>query len=93
MSAHTPGPWSAKPSGRIVEIWKDGHWLASAFPTFFDGAERMAANAALIAAAPDLLAALRMVTETCGPPEYWNGETRAFLEAAYAAIAKAERAA
>lgn len=38
----------------------------------------------------EMLAALRMVTEACGPHTYWNGDTRSFLIAAEKAIAKAE---
>jgi hypothetical protein len=47
------------------------------------------ANARLIAAAPDLLAACQRVMEVCGSPDNWNGETREFLLACEAAIAKA----
>lgn len=52
--------------------------------------EEVEANARLIAAAPEMLAALEMVKTTCGGAENWNGETRAFILAADAAIAKAK---
>lgn len=49
-----------------------------------------AKHAALIAAGPDMLAALEMVCCACGGHENWNGKTREFLIAAETAIAKAE---
>ena len=60
MTEHTPGPWRAFRGDRLTAHADD--WCASAGPTmicsgigFNDEAE---ANARLIAAAPDLLAAL-----------------------------------
>lgn len=62
---HTPGPWQylAKLSGsenhkgfRIVCERRDGWWIADTSPIDQDGTEGEA-NARLIAAAPDLLAA------------------------------------
>jgi hypothetical protein len=47
-------------------------------------------HAVLIAAGPDMLAALKMVCHACGGHENWNGKTREFLVAAETAIAKAE---
>jgi len=47
-------------------------------------------HAALIGAAPGMLAALKMVCEACGAPDHWNGETRKFLIAAEISIAEAE---
>jgi hypothetical protein len=44
----------------------------------------------LIAVAPMLLAACRAAIEATGGSAFWNGETKAFLELAEAAIAAAE---
>lgn len=49
---HTPGPWKADETG----VWAGGHYIAE---TFTDGV----ANATLIAAAPDMLAALKSLFE------------------------------
>jgi len=64
MSKHTPGPWRASHDshGRF-QLIADGIPLDPER----DGAQpgEGAANATLIAAAPDLLAALRHLTEVC----------------------------
>lgn len=49
MSEHTPGPWSAEPSARGFEITAGDRRIGEAHDE---------ANARLIAAAPELLAAL-----------------------------------
>jgi hypothetical protein len=86
---HTPGPWSTfqDPSlrhsvggatVRICEMWgKD--------PAFYTAEDE--ANARLIASAPDLLAALRQLTEYLVAYEGSRFVTQ--LDAAEAAIAKA----
>lgn len=94
MAKHTPGPWATidgaevyPESGpaahvelaRVVGPWSGSSWY---------GPAEAAANGRLIAAAPELLAALRQCADRlgemdCGPE----------LEAARAAIAKAEGAA
>jgi hypothetical protein len=59
MSAsHTPGPWRAEPCGDgFVITYNDaGNWLATVWE---DGDGNEEADARLIAAAPDLLAALK----------------------------------
>ena len=85
MSKHTPGPWhtageqgvqirSAK--DQIAKVWtmRGNEWKA---------------NARLIAAAPDLLEALRAMVDYFGPhPDVDNGLDET-LTAARAAIAKA----
>lgn len=90
-SAHTPGPWawsgtpghselSAAGGQKVIDYAAyEGMWLAA-----YDD-ERDAANARLIAAAPDLLKALRGMVE-------WFAMERnvAPVAAAYAAIAKAD---
>lgn len=89
MSKHTPGPWqhSVKLSGsenhRGFRIWgADGWALADVQPADEDGTEGEA-NARLIAAAPDLLEALKGVLRVA------DRKTDEF-DAARAAIAKAE---
>ena len=92
MSKHTPGPWTAnKPTrdnGR-AEIHAGCMLVAQAFNWMLDaeGDEQCWADARLIAAAPDLLAALKelMVAadRVSAEPVTWLGKARA-------AIAKAE---
>lgn len=57
MSAHTPGPWTVVPNYSSLHyvLWDaDGN-----YHDMTDTVAEMNANAALIAAAPDLLAALK----------------------------------
>jgi len=80
MSKHTAGPWTWMPWG---DLWSEHEVLITD-----EHSEVGAANASLIAAAPDLLAALeRIVT-------YYDREDRPEavfkLDAARAAIAKAK---
>lgn len=95
MSAHTPGPWKASNGGVWSEAARDYGFVASCGGDF--SRDERAANAALIASAPDLLAALRecehwLVKAHGEPPEtaaQTNGFHRAIREAR-AAVAKAE---
>jgi hypothetical protein len=97
MSGHTPGPWAvAWPNPRIVSAQEK---KAVASPHFAGYEEdEIEANARLIAAAPELLEALRAlvavneehnarVAVVIGAPKDWNDS---YLAAARAAIAKAE---
>lgn len=85
MSAHTPGPWIAngsavetdRPRGQPSDVLAFLH-LDAGLPT--------EANARLIAAAPDLLVALKRIVKDA------TGLTPASLDEALAAIAKAEGA-
>ncbi len=77
---HTPGPWHAKPSMhgkkyKYVQIGKDESYTTL---------EVLPADARLIAAAPDLLEALRAVVSVA------DRKTVEF-DKAHAAIAKAEQ--
>lgn len=54
MSAHTPGPWFIVQGPSVFVTRLDGAHIAK-----IGAAENMRASARLIAAAPDLLAALR----------------------------------
>ena len=108
MSKFTPGPWKATPNEdnfqRAEGVWgsikRDGWHLAriwSDIPSLVEGAsdEDMAeANARLMAAAPDLLAACKDIEGKL--VAYSRGQINMrpddFLERVRAAIAKAERA-
>jgi hypothetical protein len=93
MIGHTKGPWdwATKLSGsenhRGFRVGKDKSWLvADVMPIDSDGKEG-AANARLIAAAPELLEALRAL---CAHPSVNDGDVPSPLyDAAIDAIAKA----
>lgn len=55
--AHTKGPWRFEESTKTIRSDPTNYWLASM--DSWDGAVDHNANAALIAAAPDMLAALK----------------------------------
>lgn len=91
MSKHTPGPWYVddvdqdnieiigKPSWACSRNYIDGEWAVAKADDFMgEHPEETAANARLIASAPDLLKALKAVV--------YSGD----FDAAIAAIAKAE---
>ena len=88
MSNHTPGPWKSKQTAEV----NGDHWLLQEgrrSVAILAGQRRYAenvSNAALIAASPELLYHLR---EVVGAIEQ-EGVTEALLDAARAAIAKAE---
>ena len=87
--AHTPGPWQARGSKAGAHV-VGGNPLTLIVAFGHDEAfEQNEANARLIAAAPDLLAALdRMVIETRGCEE--GGDLWLARKIAIEAIAKAE---
>jgi hypothetical protein len=82
MSKHTPGPWLAREPNGPGMGWRVGPaWLGEA-----PWSDETRADAQLIAAAPDMLAALEAVAETT-----WDGTTAKMLrEQVLAAIAKAK---
>mgnify|MGYP001571482384 CR=1 FL=1 len=91
---HTPGPWE---STRVDD--NTGHWLAYEIGSAMNfGGQRIArtvgwtetacANARLLAAAPDLLAALKFIVNDAEPGEDAQ-LTRAGYNMACAAIARA----
>ena len=95
MSKHTPGPWEAFQNdlgcgvlatkrADVAYCWtRDGWPLDSSRPI-----SESVANARLIAAAPELLEALKEVSAEARHPDYdWNV---ALLKTVRAAIAKAE---
>lgn len=99
-SAHTPGPWTVDDQRQRGDIYTtvvirphaQGFMLATldaASFTYGDGGMDIEANARLIAAAPELLAALKAVVTHLGGGSFHHltGEN---AERALAAIAKAE---
>lgn len=72
---HTPGPWTV--DSRTLAVYApDRHGHAAAVRVAQRGlaplpAAEIAANAALIAAAPDLLAALQLVYANAGESPEW----------------------
>lgn len=90
--SHTPGPWVAVNYG----FKKSGFWIRKASDTIGRGnvavvprstIKPFEANARLITAAPDLLAALKLVVDTYG---FDSSTDSAIWQTACAAIAKAE---
>lgn len=93
MSKHTPGPWATQETFGRSDI-ADHECIPDAFTIFTDDGHGnglpigyTTANARLIAAAPDLLAALKLIADL-----ELSGVNKAILNTARAAIAKAEGA-
>lgn len=99
MSNHTPGPWTIEKSTRTDHhIIAGRRWIATAsnhdFHPTQDENERTIANARLIAAAPDLLAALVEIVGQENPNRWGYDAAHKALDddwraQARAAIAKA----
>lgn len=99
MSAHTPGPWQVTgqaESARYIVVravmsnGKPGRIVARVpFNKEGDVVYTDASDANLIAAAPDLLAALRDLVSAEGLPEGYANRAM-LIDAARAALAKAE---
>ena len=91
---HTPGPWTVDPKTLAIYA-PDRHGHAAAVRVAECGrtllpAAEIAANAALIAAAPDLLAALQALVGEADLGEIDNEDNaRLLLDWARAAIARA----
>ena len=95
MSKHTPGPWT-------VRRYKAGYEITTPTATAEAVVTRLVSasfhDARLIGAAPDLLEALREITDRLGALDLYSGEGTAELSSAIviatdrarAAIAKAE---
>jgi len=99
MSAqHTPGPWFTDPNDatKVLKQFRSpkvrNETIAATNRTWMTESEKIA-NARLIVAAPDLLAALQaIVAELDGPGKPYSSDSYAplhFIETAKAAIAKA----
>jgi len=84
---HTPGPWAASPYMNITS--RNGTVAKTEQMPGNDEAERKA-NAHLIAAAPDLLSALREMMSVFQDHEQYDEESAEVVSIARAAIAKAE---
>ena len=96
MNGHTPGPWMPDRDPRIGMEWNihvlDRRGHAICFMAHSDGAsrERDEANAALVAAAPDLLDALQVFAEQSCSDEFITITVRTeHVQRARAALAKA----
>lgn len=94
MSKHTPGRWSVTADGLVQGGERPIARLVSASLMAGSITEREA-NARLIVAAPDLLEALRLVTDALNDPavgdyEQWKRDCKIATHKARAAIAKAE---
>lgn len=98
MTGYTPGPWAVKHGKWITAIRGDHEGEIIAGPTYWmeDAPEEAAANARLIAASPDLLAALKMLHDNIAEYAALNhlgGFDNQDMRNARAAIAKATGAA
>lgn len=95
MSGHTPGPWSAKRQNGHLRASSRLHIFDSQFRvvTVMSGSMKNAcsyeANARLIAAAPELLEALKSCAAVCAGQVFNKKGLIESLELARAAIAKA----
>jgi len=85
MSAHTPGPWHYREGSRIV-VDGGGWWIAEVQAGRADNSSE--ANARLIAAAPDLLAALENYVRVYGPLPVKRVDCVVVYDAAKTLIAK-----
>lgn len=96
QATHTPGPWIAEFSDYGDEIWFGGYgagmWTVDPPGAYLDGLS--AANARLIAAAPELLAALEALMEgACEALSFLDRDTvkhlKPLIDTAETAITKA----
>lgn len=92
-AAHTPGPWYATGGNVLRDVRGRAMTVAECHVERDDKnrMEELAANANLIAAAPELLDALRGLIETC--EHFWSPVTpsqEAALDKARAAIVRAK---
>jgi hypothetical protein len=95
MSKHTPGPWEvdSNAQGELLVMSRDGAAIAVVPVGAYGRSERSQPNARLIAAAPELLEALRHVMQALDlvtPGRAADSPAARSLRVATAAIAKAE---
>ncbi|RRV80383.1 hypothetical protein [Stutzerimonas stutzeri] len=88
-NGHTPGPWSIDKEERWVIHEPEGKSGTLVVPEIYLDDDEAIANARLIAAAPELLAALESAQMALMGYTHQNAVTLAALEKARAAIAKA----
>ena len=95
---HTPGPWDwhgpyRTGAYKVSALAADG---SQTIDVMIDRSEDNSANARLIAAAPDLFAALRTADEWCqmglnsSDPTHWEAALQDCMACVRAAIAKVE---
>ena len=98
VAAHTPGPWNFCTTGPVMKGYQqpyaiaqigERNLIAGAFGDVRGGEEIAHANARLISAAPELLAALEETVSCFVGSTQWDGEPPAQIQRARAAIAKA----
>ena len=103
MSKHTPGPWYSDSKGNIwrnhpSDLYENGGGIAgdrplgTAYVGWHGKGEQgypINANARLIAAAPEILEALREIAELADKVDSWQSFPPEPIQKAYAAIAKA----
>lgn len=83
---YTPGPWRYEESTKTIRSVPENYWLATM--DSFDGAVNHQANAALIAAAPEMAEALRWLLREA--ENYMDAEhNQEVFNNARAALAKA----
>lgn len=87
MSKHTPGPWKCE---EHVIVDEDGQQVASVLPFYDEKEAESLADARLIAAAPELLAACKTLADYVANLEGGNGRDYGIVKVARAAIARAE---
>lgn len=99
MSKHTPGPWTSRPFGDSFAVMVSDKRVAYCYGAFADWDKETAeANAHLIAAAPELLEALKEMCEMhggihdedCPEDDTCGCYGKAFNDRINAVIAKAE---
>ncbi len=91
MNAHTPGPWTVRGNSIVADETDDR--LEMRVRIHSGNRDDIKANARLIAAAPDLLAALRTLLDIPSGQYSECGEYEPAAAAARAAIARATGAA
>lgn len=88
--AHTPGPW--KFHATLLDIYPESDLSVTIARVEWRGKPRGDANARLLAAAPELLAALRTVLAIHEPCAADSADHGCWCQAARAALKKAEPA-
>jgi hypothetical protein len=87
---HTPGPWRVGDGGSWGAMVKDGNGDGICIPCSGRLGPTDAANARLIAAAPELLEALRALVANYGPPADYSAEFAILWADAEDVIAKVD---
>jgi hypothetical protein len=77
MTMHTPGPWTT--DGKWSEEWEGvcinaRQYVVVATAQYLGGTDPASANARLIAAAPDMLAALTLAAEVFANKDKWESD-------------------